>query len=464
MIIKTTRVKVSSGPQPLWRHVTDASQNDDIRIHRGTEADLHDMFADARRAGVTYGCRHVAVNSYVGEPFSADTAHAFARNYAKEFCSDPAGYILIEHHKPRAQPAGSGQHFHLILPEYNPVTQCVMDARNIAPRNEFLARAIELKSGLKPTRGRHNRSVYRRFLAHGEVGLADGVAPLTHGRPALAPYGGRAIQRAQRSAWRLSDAKDRVQAAWHRAAALADFWDLLAEDHLSLCQDGYDWLVYDPASGVKIGEVSYLLRSSNQDGQQQVTPSDVRAFLGEDARKEVRDAVSAQEPHTDPAVRGSVSRSLAIDPGTVGLHYPADGRDSGPGRRHQLSGEETAGDGRVPRPRRAPSVRDRPSPERTRGSDATSRVEEKRLERALRRLLVRRQIAYRQTPLPALAAPHRPATTGVTAEEGNDRQAPAADEAWGRFARALRGLRLKARVANARKQPAPGVGSPGWSP
>jgi hypothetical protein len=315
------------------------------------EADLKDAFEDARRAHCRYACRHIAVNPTVSEPITPDQALDVAQKLAREFDGDPDGYILIEHRKPRAASPGANAHYHLLLPEWNPVTQRVMDARNQYPRNELIARMSEVGFGMEPTRGRHNRAVYEELIKRGQPEIAARIVHLTRGAPALAPYGGQELQRAKRLGWELRDVRQGVQKAWDNAPDQGVFQAELADQGLALRNDRGTWLVLDVGTGEKLGELARLLRQPNQDGRRQLRAHDVYPHLSPNTEEEHPDDRPAPE--------------LAPRPRSQGFFR---GADSSAKRTNRILDRESRAHGR-----RGPAEKpDRPGARRTEGSSRPS--------------------------------------------------------------------------------------------
>jgi hypothetical protein len=104
----------------------------------GVVADLEDARADALRLGREYAVRHWILSPSV-EISDEQRAGAVAR-LAAEFGFNPERAVVWEHTKSRATPDGCNQHFHVMVPEVDPLSGGVMSSAFDFARHEKLAR------------------------------------------------------------------------------------------------------------------------------------------------------------------------------------------------------------------------------------------------------------------------------------------------------------------------------------
>ena len=134
------------------------------------------MVRDAAAAGKKYAFRHYKLAAF--EDTTREQALEIAAAIAQEFGFDLGRGILIEHEKERVGGEACGQHWHLLVPEWDPVRHRVLDASWMRPRQEKLSRLAEIRLGHSPVVGRWNAAVERRLGEEGRGHDADRVAPL----------------------------------------------------------------------------------------------------------------------------------------------------------------------------------------------------------------------------------------------------------------------------------------------
>ncbi len=140
MILKSNRIAASSGPDAWIRHVLHGRENERISLVYGSEMDVRSAFEDARLAGSRYGIRHWTINP--GEKCDRKAAEKAVIRLAQEFGFDAKASVVVEHHKRRADSAGFDVHWHVAVPEYDPVRRRVLDSRWDRARHEKVARIL----------------------------------------------------------------------------------------------------------------------------------------------------------------------------------------------------------------------------------------------------------------------------------------------------------------------------------
>lgn len=205
MIIGGTRVTTRSGHRLLADHVWRGGGNEAVTTLQGEEADLEDMVAVALHAGCRYAIRHLHLSP--GEPVTDAEALDLVARIGAEFGFDPGTAVVVRHRKARrvgydlmAGTQGYGVHWHLLVPEVDPVTLRVLDSRQMYPRHERLARDAEVRLLHRPVKGRHNAAVIGALEAAGDHVAARQLreAGLDDGPPAYAAYSSRQRRRLER--------------------------------------------------------------------------------------------------------------------------------------------------------------------------------------------------------------------------------------------------------------------------
>ena len=231
MIISASRIATASGSSAVGAHVFAGPKNVSITIVQGAYADLDDMMTDARQHGAKYGIRHFKVNPE--QATTREEALAVAAALGREFGFDPGRAVMVEHEKRRQGGKGFDRHWHILVPEVDPVRGRVLDAHWMRARQEKVSRVAEIELGHHQVQGRWNRAVEAALRAEGRVELADRVRPLTIGdRPGEA-YSTVQHRIAERRGLSMPEMKAAVATAWERSDSGAAFRAALTEQGLT---------------------------------------------------------------------------------------------------------------------------------------------------------------------------------------------------------------------------------------
>ena len=157
MIIKSVRVSSAASQIRFRNHLFRGAENDAVTLVRGNEADISDLFADARRHGSKFAVRHWIVAP--SEMTTRQQACRVVDLLAKEFGFDAKAAIIIEHTKQRAAPDAFNQHWHVSVGERNAATERVLSSSHDHLRHEFIARCAEIEFAHTILPGPHTRSV-----------------------------------------------------------------------------------------------------------------------------------------------------------------------------------------------------------------------------------------------------------------------------------------------------------------
>jgi hypothetical protein len=165
VIIKSVRVGSAASQRRFRDHLFRGAENDTVAILRGTEADITDLFADARRGGARYAVRHWIVAPH--EAVTRDQARYVVDMLAKEFGFSASAAVIIEHQKRRATGDAFGTHWHVAVGECDPATGRVLSSSFDHPRHELVARRAEIAFGHQIVPGPHSRAVIERLRSQG---------------------------------------------------------------------------------------------------------------------------------------------------------------------------------------------------------------------------------------------------------------------------------------------------------
>ena len=263
MIIQSARLGVAVDLAALVRHVFAGPANEAITVLHGAAEDLGVMRRDAAAAGRKYALRHFKISPEAAT--SPAEAARVMRDLAGEFGFAPERCVVVEHRKKRAGGSGHEKHWHLLVPEWDPVRRRVLDSHWMRPRQEKIARLAELRLGHAPVTGRWNAAVARALEQEGRPVEAAKVAGLADGPRPRAAYGARRHQVAARRGVSLPEARLLVKAAWERSDDAVAFAAALAPSGLTLRpgDKAGTWLVEAAGEGngpVLVGALHRLLR------------------------------------------------------------------------------------------------------------------------------------------------------------------------------------------------------------
>ncbi len=291
MILKSSRIASASGPDAWIRHVLHGRENEAIHLVYGSEFDVRSAFEDARLAGHRYGIRHWTINP--GQSCDRKAAEQAVARLAQEFGFDPRTTVVVEHYKQRADGQGFNVHWHVAVPEYDPVRRRVLDSRWDRPRHEKIARILEAELGHQLTRGAHARAVAAALEAEGRDDVARALKDAGHlnGSRPRASFDSDRHQHAKRTGVSLPEARAAVRNAWQRSDGPEALNAALAESGLHARQGDKagTWIVVSAADGQFIGAVHRLAG---------VRIADVRDRL----------STSTEEAQHDPGTRRQTSR------------------------------------------------------------------------------------------------------------------------------------------------------------
>jgi hypothetical protein len=264
MIIQSARLAVGLDLAALTKHVFAGPANAAITVLHGDPDTLGEMQHDAAAAGKRYALRHIKISP--GAPVSRVEMAVVMQDLAREFRFPLSRCVVVEHLKPRAV-GGYERHWHLLVPEWDPVRRRVLDAHWMRPRQEKLARLAELRLGHPLVAGRWNAAVAQAMMAAGNDDGAAAVSRLAEAPRPDSAYTGKQHQAAARRGMKLPEAKAQVMQAW---AEGAEDPSALAAGLASrgMCLQAGDqagvWLVLagqpDDAAPILIGALHRLLR------------------------------------------------------------------------------------------------------------------------------------------------------------------------------------------------------------
>ena len=220
MIIQSARLRTNTNLPQLKAHVFAGAANDDIVLLHGDPDDLDAMQDDAAAAAKPFAIRHFKISP--AKLTSRTEIAGVMRELGAEFGFALDRCVVVEHAKPR-QPGGYERHWHLLVPEWDPVRRRVLDSKWMRPRQEKIARRTEARLGHALVAGRWNAAVSRRLEAEGETSLAVIMAGLARQPRPVAAYSARQLQAAARKGVDLAQCLTLIRAAWAAAEDCAAF-------------------------------------------------------------------------------------------------------------------------------------------------------------------------------------------------------------------------------------------------
>jgi hypothetical protein len=182
---------------------------------------------------------------------------------------DPSGsrpYGIVSHCKPRAEPGGARQHFHLVLSHVD-AAGAALDDGWIKIKTERLARELEHDLGEPAVLGRHHVSVLRR-LRQDRPDVAIWLENSLGANPAKpqSAFSSAARGRARKQNLDLPKAKAAVRVAWSSANSFVEFRDNLTKLGFRLIAGEKQnvWVIVDK-KGRLIGSANRLLKVRRQE-------------------------------------------------------------------------------------------------------------------------------------------------------------------------------------------------------
>jgi hypothetical protein len=261
MIIQSARLRTNTNLPQLKAHVFAGAANDEIVLLHGDPDDLDAMQDDAAAAAKPFAIRHFKISP--AEAASRSDVAVVMRDLAREFSFKLEHCVVVEHAKPR-QPGGYGRHWHLLVPEFDPVRRRVLDSHWMRPRQEKIARKAEARLGHALVAGRWNATVGRYLEMDGELDLAAAVMNLAAGPRPTGAYLARQHQAAAREGIALPTYVTVIRDAWNTSRDSEAFKAALERQDI-LLEPGEKsgiWLAYAKTNGqsVKLGALHRLLK------------------------------------------------------------------------------------------------------------------------------------------------------------------------------------------------------------
>jgi len=260
VIIKSKRIAARG--QALKRtlaHVCDGEDNDELVLVRGNIADLEDWRSDALRFGRQYCARHWIVSP--AQDITEQQLDELIERLALEFGFDPKRILAWRHTKPRAnEENGCPRHFHILVPEVDPIDGRVMASSHDWDKQSKLARVFEVRWGHNIVAAPRMSSIVAALEREGDyttVAALRGVVPPDH----PASFDETDHQRAKRSGVDLPRVREMVALALASATSHGDFDAKLASIGLRLrAGDEKDVLVVETTDGTFVGSLARLTR------------------------------------------------------------------------------------------------------------------------------------------------------------------------------------------------------------
>ena len=259
MIIKSKRIRARG--QALKRalaHIQDGEDNDEVILLRGNLADLEDARSDALRFGRQYCLRHWIISP--GEEITLEQLEDLIERLAVEFGFDPKRIAAWGHAKLRAAEDGCPHHFHILVPEVDPISGGVMSSSHDFDRQSKIARVVEVAWGhsiVPPPRMNSVIAALERQGDHTTAAALRGVASPDH----PASFDEADHQRSKRHGIDLPRVREMVSEALANATNRVDFEARLASIGLRLRDgDEKDVPIVETTDGTFVGSLARLTR------------------------------------------------------------------------------------------------------------------------------------------------------------------------------------------------------------
>lgn len=260
MIIKSVRLRSSSGIGRTIRHLENGDENDAVDFVAGTPADIRDMHRDAASIGSRYAVRHWIIAPH--ESTTRQQAMKMVGAIAQEFAFDPARAVVVEHRKKRSTDDAVDVHWHVLVGEVDPTTGRILATSYDRIRHELIARMAEFAFGHAFVPGKHTQAVVMGLRKRGLNCVADRVeefiAPI-QAVPAEAFTHAR-HQQAKRHGLDLPALKQAIKRSVHSAHCQEDIITALAAVGLETKAGDKPgtWIAVDAENGVLLGALHRL--------------------------------------------------------------------------------------------------------------------------------------------------------------------------------------------------------------
>ncbi|WP_413203305.1 relaxase/mobilization nuclease domain-containing protein [Rhodospirillum sp. A1_3_36] len=256
MIIKSKRFRTDSTTD-LASYILENEKNEVVRLLSGNTADIQLMKEDARKYGSKYMSRHVTISP--AEETTEQQIFEIVDRYLKDFGLEGQPYLLAEHTKSRADDGAYPKHYHLALPEVNPITGKILDSSFTMKKDEKHSREAELLLGHKIVPGKHSKSVYFAFLEEGKKEYADKIKYLLDSDLPKSAFSEKQFQEAKRKGVSLSEVKEIVQDCYSRSDNYPSLLAAMKEKGLHV-QQGTKTLIIKNDEGTELGSLQRLLK------------------------------------------------------------------------------------------------------------------------------------------------------------------------------------------------------------
>ncbi|WP_417672327.1 relaxase/mobilization nuclease domain-containing protein [Roseibium sp.] len=188
MIIEGFRVPVGRKIRELQDHLFRGEENDEIHVLQGSEAQLDVAIRDAKAFDRTYSHRHFVVAPF--EAVTREQAATIFNRLADEFSFDLSQATIVEHQKKRAEQVASDRHWHVMVPEVDPMTGDVMCSKHSYARHEKVARISEFELGHRLVIGAHHDAVVKALVREHRFDVASALIEAQGVKDGARPGGG----------------------------------------------------------------------------------------------------------------------------------------------------------------------------------------------------------------------------------------------------------------------------------
>lgn len=323
MIITSTRIAAGDSGAALAHVLDKTAENELIELHDGLRDEIQDWDLDATEAGKKYGLRHLTINP--ARPITADEAREIVADWQAEMGCQGTAFALIEHHKARADGGLADQHWHVLMPEYDPVRRRVLPSAWSYAKQETVARLAEARLGENVVPGWWALAAASALEARGEAELATRIRDAQPEERPGSAYTREQHQRAKRLGIDLAQVRQVVREAWQASDGPAALRAALDEHDLEIVPGDKPgrWIVRDfeteefvgalhRLAGVRVAAVDARMSQPEPPPQEAPAPApepDLAPIVTTPEPEPVSLTVHPAEPATAPNTGLSLSQA-----------------------------------------------------------------------------------------------------------------------------------------------------------
>lgn len=265
MIIKSTRIKTTSGTKNIKNHLLNKpEENELIQILKGDEADFETFHELSKEDNTMYSLRHFSINP--GQHWTNKQMAETIDKIREEYGAKDRPYIAVGHSKKLAD-GSDNKHIHLIIPER--WIGKTLDNKFAYQRNEKISRMCEYDFKHEITTGKHNKAVGHALADDEKYKELSKIILEVHAnkpRP-VASYSSNDLQISKRQGIDLPKLKLEIKDIHSRSDNYKSFKSGL-EDNGYQIKKGEKAYIIETKDGTFLGSANRLLKMKKSDFEQ----------------------------------------------------------------------------------------------------------------------------------------------------------------------------------------------------